>query len=123
MEQLKDIKDFKYFEIDWSFYLIYLLAIIAFLSFFLYLKYKKKQKLTTKQKAINYLKALDFNLLSDKEIVYNFTIYSKIALKDEFEKRRTQLVEQTQRYKYQKNPPPLDETIKTEIKRYINECL
>ena len=105
---IRDIKP-NYLMVDWSFVFAIILAVLLIIGLlFLIIKFLKRDK--TK----NVLKNL--NLEDSKFVAYNF---EKLAKKYENELYKT-IVKRLQDYKYVP-PKPLDEELKNDIKRFINE--
>lgn len=126
MENLASIAEYEIIQTNFMAY-IFILVCIIILVVTLILRRKKNFKITLSKKQENYtkLRAINFNNNDYKKIVYDFTILGKSCevneLKDEF----YNILENIEKYKYQKNLTKtdtiIDEKIITQMKKYIQK--
>ena len=120
LEQLKSIKPSQTIQIDLlpyflgvTFFVLFLVAVILFFTL------RKKKKPTQKQRAIKYLKSLDFDTLDDKQIAYQFCKYAHLCLEEHYQDEFIKIERQLEGFKYKKEVPKIDNDLKAQMKDYI----
>ncbi len=120
LDKLKDIKQIEIIPVDFSIYFIAISIGIILFSIVLYLSMRKKiKKLTKKQIAKQYLKQLDFDKLSSKQIAYDFTLYGYDCVEEHYKDEFQKIVSQLAPYKYKKDVPQIDFDLIDQMKDYI----
>lgn len=122
MEELKDIKGS--IEITSSIMIdLFILSILFFigmiLAFFLYKYFQSNKKIDKRKASVLYLKSLDFENLSSKEIAYQFSKHGYVTVEDHFKDEFLKIVRQLEHFKYKKKVPPIDKDLKDQMKDYI----
>ncbi len=101
LTKFKDIQESLVVQIDFTLYFIVISFTIIVFSFVLYLLRKKKiVKLTKQEILFQKLKSIDFYNSDNKKIIYDFTIYGKLSLKDEDKNRFEEILKKLEPYKY-----------------------
>jgi len=123
LSQLKDIMPSIEIPID-SFPLIATLALLlALIAALLLRRYRKNRtKPTPQTEALHLLRQLDFQGEVDRELLYQFTLYTYTYLNDredlEFERIQQALLP----YKYHPDAPPVERVLIQKIRSYIRGC-
>ncbi len=118
--KLKDIKGI----VEVSDYSLYYLAgltvlavlIVGLIIYFLR-KPKKRKKPTNKEIALKNLKNIDYK--NTKDIAYMFTLNVPFFIDDKNREEISKLLEKLEIFKYKKEIPQMDESIKNDIKKVI----
>jgi len=122
MLEIAPLKEFVFLEVAYGqFFLFLTFFCVAIVLFFLSFT-KRKRKLTSKQIAKKTLLSLDLQG-HPKEVAYSFTKNGYILVQKEDEERFLEIVSKLEKYKYQKEVFPIEETLKSEIAKYIKETL
>jgi ATP-dependent Zn protease len=117
-ESLKDIRDI----FQWSDYIWYFLPIVLIIAILIVFFKKRDKNISQKELYLQELKKLDFN--NTKISSYKATKYIRFLAKTQKEKEKAaQIIKMLERYKYVKNPPKLDQDIKSHIEIFINMVL
>jgi len=120
LSQLKDIMPSVEIPIDSLPLLVTLILLLALIAVLLLRRYKKNRpKPTPQTEALHLLKQLDFQGEVDRELLYQFTLYTCTYLNDredlEFERIQQALLP----YKYHPDAPPVERALIQKIRSYI----
>ena len=120
LTSFKDIQESQVIQIDFSVYFIVMTLCIILFSIVLYFLTKKKTIKYTKEDIIlQKLKSIDFQSLDTKKIIYDFTIYGKLSLKEEDKNRFEKILQKLEPYKYIQENKKLDIEVINLMKQYI----
>lgn len=122
IEKLKDIKpivDIPDNSLLIMIGFVFVLIVISTLLYLLFKKPKRRKKPSFKEIKLKELKELDFS--DDKEVAYKFTTDAVHFLNEENKNSYEQIVQKLQPYKYKKDIPAMDKSLKEEIKEFIRK--
>ena len=126
LTSFKDIQESQVIQIDFSVYFIVMTLCIIIFSIVLYFLRKKKTiKLTKEDIILQKLTNIDFNSSDTKKIIYNFTIYGKLSLKEEDKNSFEEILKKLEPYKYIQENKKLDTELINLMKQYtksIEQC-
>lgn len=121
----QDIMPFESIQIDLMeyFYLFAGIILVAILFRIILTKVRQpNQKMLSKKEISLYnLQNLDLNREDQKQVLYDFTLYSKELLNGQEDTKLQNILEQIETYKYHDKNIQIDSTIRQNIKRYIDE--
>ncbi len=98
---------------------VLLVVIIATLWFMRKKRVKRRFLLTDKERARERIEAIDYD--DPKSVVYTFGEDVKLFVDEKNRQKYQDILQGLQKYKYQKEVPPLDTEQKERIKRFIKE--
>lgn len=81
----------------------------------------KPKTFSKKEILFQQLKKLDFSSENQKQILYEFTLYSKELSSNQEEQKLVKILKQIESYKYHNKNIQIDPKIKQNMKRYIDE--
>ena len=119
LEQLKDIKSVETIQVDFIPYLLVATVLILLFATVIFFLMRKKKKITKKQLAINGLKSMKFETLSDKQIAYRFTELGYMCVEEYYLDEFLKIVKQLEPFKYKKEVGKIDEDLINQMKDYI----
>jgi len=123
MEELRDIKGLVEVT-DYSLYYLSALVLLGLillliLGALLYRRVTRKRVLTQREVAIGRLKSFAFD--DAKESVYAFSHLAQYAVSESRREGLEKLLARLEPYKYRKEVPELDDELKAEMQRFIEE--
>jgi hypothetical protein len=121
MEELKDIKgivEVTEYSFETLIALLFLLLVLLGMSLYLFInRRKRRKKPTPKEMALQRLKNINYH--HTKEVAYCFSSDAFLWIDKQNQETFEQIEKALVPYKYKKEIPPLEESLKVRIKRFI----